>query len=368
MLPVSTLTTVILAVSGAGIVGIGLLEVVLRVGLLEYYPRVRNLNPETTMRATVDSSVGWTAPSGAEYEERREPGESWKRHTIDEDGFRNAYDSNGSRTALVFGDSMTYGSLVNDWETYPYQLNDRLEDWGVHNFGVVSYGISQSALLYERVSDRIEHECVILGYYLGNDAMENVDDHPLRPKFELVDGEAVVVESPTEGGFSSSKWAVRLQESLYDHLHLYRALRPRVEKVFTRRQQPAQDGQLTDVGERALSVTEAILSQFVELAGENDALMIIVEIPHRSEFVSPGKTDGEYTQRTFWSHQRWMLRKVEEEWDHVTVVPLMEPIRSAMHTRALYGTDDPHLTSDGHELIASELESHIDQLGNNWPN
>jgi hypothetical protein len=46
------------------------------------------------------------------------------------------------RKIKIFGDSFTQGSGLNDHETYPYLLQDSLENFSINNYGVSGYGVA----------------------------------------------------------------------------------------------------------------------------------------------------------------------------------------------------------------------------------
>ena len=72
-------------------------------------------------------------------------GDKYKfRISIDEDGYRKmiANKIKSKRRLLIFGDSFTLGSGLNDGETYPSHLQNLLTDFQVKNFGIAGYGIA----------------------------------------------------------------------------------------------------------------------------------------------------------------------------------------------------------------------------------
>ncbi len=65
----------------------------------------------------------------------------------------------------IFGCSFTHGWTLNDEETYPWQLQARLPEYEVINFGVSGYGTLQSFLqLQEALNRRARPRLVILAY------------------------------------------------------------------------------------------------------------------------------------------------------------------------------------------------------------
>jgi hypothetical protein len=61
-------------------------------------------------------------------------------------------DNNGVKPQVwIFGCSYTYGWLVNDYETFPWILQEKLRGYCVVNMGVVGYSTFQSFLLFQEM-------------------------------------------------------------------------------------------------------------------------------------------------------------------------------------------------------------------------
>jgi hypothetical protein len=79
--------------------------------------------------------------------------------------------SGKTRTGIwIFGDSITYGWSVNDKDTYPWLLQERLPDHEVINFGVNGYGTLQNLIqLREALKNGNEPKVVVLAYASWDD-------------------------------------------------------------------------------------------------------------------------------------------------------------------------------------------------------
>jgi len=65
----------------------------------------------------------------------------------------------------IFGCSFTYGYALNDNETYPWLLQERLPHYEVVNFGVSGYGTVQSLLQFRNaLTERIRPKIAVLAY------------------------------------------------------------------------------------------------------------------------------------------------------------------------------------------------------------
>jgi hypothetical protein len=70
----------------------------------------------------------------------------------------------------IFGDSITYGWSVNDKDTYPWLLQEKLPDYEVINFGVNGYGTLQNLIqLREALKNGAEPKVVVLVYASWDD-------------------------------------------------------------------------------------------------------------------------------------------------------------------------------------------------------
>jgi hypothetical protein len=71
----------------------------------------------------------------------------------------------------IFGDSITYGWSINDNETYPWLLQQRLPDYELINFGVNGYGTIQNLIqLREALKNGAAPKVVVLTYASWHDA------------------------------------------------------------------------------------------------------------------------------------------------------------------------------------------------------
>jgi hypothetical protein len=71
----------------------------------------------------------------------------------------------------IFGDSITYGWSINDEETYPWLLQQRLPEYELFNFGVNGYGTLQNLIQFrEALKNGAAPKVVILTYAAWHDA------------------------------------------------------------------------------------------------------------------------------------------------------------------------------------------------------
>lgn len=80
-------------------------------------------------------------------------------YTHDEYGRRLIPDSlsiNANRFLLFVGGSYTYGDAINDDQTFPYLIQEKLDNYQAYNYGFSGYGTQNMLALLE--SDRLENE------------------------------------------------------------------------------------------------------------------------------------------------------------------------------------------------------------------
>jgi hypothetical protein len=129
----------------------------LAVGLVAAEGTIRIARP--TEIHVFDPEIGWTPRPGFSAVTPEDG-----RVTIDVRGCR----SNGPRSlagpvdVLAVGDSYVYGSQVDDWNTWPAQLERRLGR-RVLNAGVNAYGLDQAILRAERLMPELHPKRVIVG-------------------------------------------------------------------------------------------------------------------------------------------------------------------------------------------------------------
>ncbi len=77
----------------------------------------------------------------------------------------NTYSEKRKKEIWIFGCSLTQGWTINDEETYPWLLREKLPDYEVVNFGVIGYGTMQSLIqLREALAKGARPALAILSY------------------------------------------------------------------------------------------------------------------------------------------------------------------------------------------------------------
>jgi hypothetical protein len=327
---------------------------------------------------------GWRHKPDIQYLRKETSEQDWARFTINSAGFRDTYDS-GDRNVIVVGDSFTEGYLADDNESFPALLDRWSPSRAFHNFGTAGYATDQELLVYRNVADDIEHETVIVGFYLHNDLRDNVESgvvvdesNRFRPKTVLVDDGVEIIpaneavqsaehDSKREESQSGSRGLVGavlshpvvngIQSFLSDHTASYPYLSSRIGNLIAGPPSPPSGEQLDE----QLRVTRALLNEFSREAETHDARVLIVAIPERGD-VNPDNPayylaeDGE----RYWEAQRELLADVAAARDNVGVVDVESDLRSKVENGTrVYGEIDPHLNERGYDVVARAIASRL---------
>ena len=107
-----------------------------------------------------DPELGWAPKAGSSGEDITELGV--KTYHIDDKGrrFSPAFNDMPSKVA-VFGDSFSFGRLVNDDETWPYALSKLVKSY-VPNYSVGGYGLDQALLRLKREIKTLDSKIILM--------------------------------------------------------------------------------------------------------------------------------------------------------------------------------------------------------------
>lgn len=238
----------------------------------------------------------------------------------------------GTTRVAVFGCSQTFGSGVEDDETFSARVEASLRDVEVLNFGVHGYGTDQMLLRWEREGVDYAPDVVVLAfayYHIGR----NLTGFRFfaKPHFALTaDGgvrlEGVPVPDPdalAREGSRGAPWP------LADHSVLLRWLwgrgMERRQAALYRAEGPAWE------------VTRALIARFADTAHRHGARMILLNIEEDSPWLSPPLAQ---------------LAK-DHDIDFADAEPALGPPRGRGVRLRL--PDDPHWNPQGHAIIADVL-------------
>lgn len=197
-----------------------------------YTPPVYPGDVEPERDATFDPVLGWKLPPATVLRETKE--EYSVSYTSNPQGFRSRRDFrkpvSGRRIALL-GDSYTFGSGVEDDETFGAVLESQLEDTWCDNFGIGAFGIDQMWLALRHYALPLEPDLVVLSFVrpdLDRSLSSYRRDRIWRwkPSFTLVDGRLAPMTMENRPG--------PIRRFIHLHSRLYRQWR-KLENSLSRR-------------------------------------------------------------------------------------------------------------------------------------
>ncbi len=210
--------------AASSVIALLLCELLLRLAggeiyLTPFYPG--EVTPQHDV--TVDPLIGWKLPPATVLRETLE--EFSVDYTTNAQGFRSRRDFRqpvaGRRIALL-GDSYSFGSGVQDDESFAALLERRLANTRVDNFGIGGFGIDQMWMTLRHYALPLGPDLVILCFVrpdLDRSLSSYRQDHIWRqkPTFRLVEGRLRPMTSDSRPG-RVHRWVNR-------HLRLYRVWR-----------------------------------------------------------------------------------------------------------------------------------------------
>lgn len=288
-------------------------------------------------------AFGWTHGPGSSFLMSVEGGE-WNRYSHNSLGFRDTYDT-GNSTVMLLGDSFTYGWGVGDNETYPHLLEEMMPGTAVRNFGMEGFGTSHQLLLYREHGEDFSGDTVVLNYYLGNDAKNNIRHLPPDPVFAIENGDLVLrepprnesmfpgTEDPVEGSALYSRWQEISGDDTFD----------------PREHLPTQEEQ-----RRQFRLTRALLEELSAEVESDGAELLVVVIPARGEVQpsNPYKLNATLG-REYWGRQRDLLRNFTASSSNVEMADFKPVAEDCSRRGQVYMDDGPHLTAYGNSVLAS---------------
>ena len=370
------------------------LEVSLRAGLVgdvqarSEYPTVEACSApplNESSRIQFHPEYGWTNEPNRQFIRQHNSYQEPNRWTINAQGFRDTYDS-GEQNVIVVGDSFVTGYLADDNETFPYLLDRWSPNTSFHSYGAGGYGTTNQLMIYRNVSSRIDHEVVVIGYFMHNDMLDNYkgdfESRLPRPEFTVRDGEAVLVSPPEDpdvsteterssdrglvGSIVSSPVVNGFQSVLSQHTYTYRYLRPRLTSVLRQtgvlqRPTPPAGEEL----ERHRNLTRALMDEFATEAASNDAEVVVVLIPDRGDVRPRRPTYYRPSEaREYWATQRAMMQDLASDHDNVQVLDLKPALQTAVENDTrVYGVADEHLDDYGYRVTARTIHDRLRQEG-----
>lgn len=291
----------------------------------------------------LDHSSFRTEVPGSIYFERKTEANGWAVHFYNDDGFRDVFDT-GADNAIVLGDSFTRDTLVNNNDTYPDLLDRWHPNIAFRNLGMGGFGTFSAVAAYRQFADRLRHRLVILGYFVGNDPIDDLASeqrrlarHDQRAHAGSANGSPIATVHRTLRHARSYSLVYGASKKLLTAGHASLRLAP--EEV-----------------RQALELTEVALTELAGDVAARDADLLVVIIPYWNEFVDDDA-------RAFADGQRRMIRAWSADLSHVHVLDVKDRMPNR-GIRAVYGKVDKHFSRYGYYLTAKAI---YEWLNHDWP-
>lgn len=334
-------------------------------------PRVWQFDPELGW-SHIPSSSGWLVTPEFAVEFR-----------INSAGLRDREfqleKSPGVRRILVFGDSFVEGWGVRQEETVSEQLEERLYEVEVLNFGVAGYGTDQEWLLFEKAGQRCQPDLVVVFFY-GNDLWNNAArqgigaERGYKPFFQVEpDGQLRLGGVPVKkldfwDQEASLPWPRQLERYLQQHWHFYVLLRKAVApEIPVKQQQEYYAGLYGSQDDprwaRVWELTGRILREFAARAERAGARMLLVYVPaivqiEEEDWQMKRQLHGLMGEYDLLKPDRQLARFCHQY--HIPLLDLYEPFKQAASSQKLYFRDS-HWNAQGHALAAEQLAAYLSQ-------
>lgn len=266
----------------------------------------------------------------------------------------------GETRIVILGDSLVMAVQVPLSDTFGKRLEQRLNTdrrdrprYRVINAGVQGYGPVEERLFFEKIAPRLEPDLVIVGVYVGNDAIEASDSAPK------------IHEDPASADEAGDRAAQRLRRLVRRSIVLQIA-RLRAQMLAARLGTPTPERPLLTyladepgIVRRGLEITAECLDQIKKNASKDGAKVVILLLPARfqvddadyARLAAIVAGAGGHLERDAASARfGTALQKVG--------VPMFDPLpvfRRASDSPRLYFQTTAHLTPRGHDVLAGGL-------------
>jgi hypothetical protein len=308
------------------------------------------INPRSTM-ARFDERLGWVHVAN-----RRTAGDNV--YTFGEDGIRlSALHKEPVQPGaiLVVGDSFGAGSEVDDDDTWPAQLENKVGT-RVLNAAVGGYGIDQSVLRAEDLLPRLKPKMLIvqtnLAYGISSNRMSTAGGAP-KPYFMVEDGKLRLKNEPVPHGVSANV-NIGLWRSVlgYSYVVHYTMTRLNLLQWWV---SPAVPTNYVMSKEEADKVSCLLIGRLRELRNSYNIPIALV--------FQHGALDGLEATLGYWEADRVVITRCAEQ-EHVPVVDIHQALHAVFQeggTTAYQqlwvmhdgGRTYGHMSAKGNELVAS---------------
>lgn len=264
-----------------------------------------------------------------------------------------AYES-GAPKVLIVGDSFTFGLGVNDEETFSYLLQQKTSQHQVINAGVPGYSPEQAALRAIHLARLYQPEVIGFVLYLGNDLIDIGHEFAVQAP----GGKPYMAIDETMRGRMLNMPVVRSRKpddlaniSLGD-----RILKQSSPSVIGTRIWSliwTEWGSLAEIDVAKLDLSVRLLAETLALVEANTtSKLLVVLLPGAGALNSDSGVTAEYQLS---ARTRVLEMLGQKNHGHIDLYP---DLKQEFEGR-LFHPNDGHLTSKGHEVVASSLAEYL---------
>ena len=304
----------------------------------------------------------------------------------------------GVRRILALGDSFTFGDGVQLDETWPRQLEQRLNaagpEYEVVNAGVGGYGTAHELLLSGTLVPSVQPDLVVLGFSVVNDVLDNlcVDEASYGPRSHApcftLDGDRLALTEPGPStGRPSGSWTApgaRAAQFFRDELRRVAFWNPHVldvaRRLGLRLELPYTPATITSwyddrYAGRGWALTRRLLVEIRDRLAERDLPLVVLIIP-----ASVQVEDADGAKKTILRSLGGDKRPIRGFLDDPTrpqrllaglcaearlecVDPLSSLLDAERRGHRAYYPLDQHWTPLGHGIGAEAIATRLRQLG-----
>jgi len=253
------------------------------------------------------------------------------KYSIGEDGFRvTPLAQNGYRRINFLGDSLTFGAGLNDNETLPYFINQKMKNISVKNFGFPAYGPQQALAIME--SERNTKGTI--NFFLT--APWHAVRSSCKPKF---------TEGSTKYEIASNDGVVKSGRCWDESRMLYRVLK------HSRLYQVAENIWINSVSDGDFELYLAIVRQIAEISHRRDQDFIIGFI----------KADNNFFTGTSYTNEKVFvkLREISDEIIDVTLAERSESVDEIYFIHRLDKHPSARANADRATKLVETFDRHL---------
>ena len=285
-------------------------------------------------------------------------------------GFRGDMSKFKNNSIMFLGDSFTFGSGVEQNETYVQLVENNLRlngyDYFTYNFGVGNYGTINEQKVLERYIDFVKPKLVVLGFYV-NDARDNKQ----KCSFDIDEKGYLTTKKAPKSFLYNFKKEVHLNFNLYRILNKFIKdikLKTRLFDSFASNMKlnvPIDykqfEKEYDDETSSAWIITYTTLEEISNLSKKSDADLIVVVIPSKSQLekAKQERLSNIYNLKNpdFHKINKNLLNFTKSK--NIHFIDLTETFLNKEGTKNNYFVIDPHWTKKGHKIAADAISKYL---------